>query len=813
MVRGHTPSFARSVLGGLVLTAPALCQQSTLLLDQGDDIPGAGPFDRVHPYENCVAVNDQGDWAAAVQLDAPNAGNSVLLRNGAILLQEGTVLPSGSKIVFSGGSWSSFNGVCIDEAGRVLCAAVLEEDIARTALMLDTDVLLETGDPFPSPDVPAGSTVRTLFPRAILGNGRLAVGARLHAPGVTDFFGLAVLEVDAGGQITGISVPYQRDEPAPGIGIPLASLDREVDLDDAGVLAWRGLLDTGSFDDDGVAFVGDLLLAREGEASPIPGWQWTYVGLPSTTSAGDSWCLNGTASPGSGSPHALLVQDGVVRYRAGDVLPATAPHGLDSITSVSRSLADSGELYWLGGWAAEDPRSKSAVFVDDEAWLVRAQTLLSGYALDDFPTLDPDRTAISDNGRYALLANRLQGRYALVLTDRQAVAQDPCLGPDDALEDNDDAGHATSLAPGWHNHLLVTRTDEDWTQVTLGAGKVLEVVASHSFEAGDLDIALFESDGTTLLAQSTKAEDDEWVAVGNPGGVAKSVLVRVSLAPLSTSDCAPYRLMLDVHAPSGCVGLSGPADDTFEPNDDGPSAAPLPVGWTTGLVVHPYDKDFYRFPVPAGATVTLVANHHENGGFAVLWYLLRAQSGGPVVAGTSVASPLQTFVQWTNTTGAPVEAELELAAEGMSDTACMGYDLLLGIAGEVGSAYCTPKKNSTGVPARCHATGSDVASDNLLTLVADRMPPQQFGYQLVSQTQGYTGAGSGVLCLGGSIGRLVKLVQSTGSGGTFSVTPDLTHLPPPTKGSVLAGETWSFQAWFRDGSKSNFTNGVAVLFH
>ena len=51
--------------------------------------------------------------------------------------------------------------------------------------------------------------------------------------------------------------------------------------------------------------------------------------------------------------------------------------------------------------------------------------------------------------------------------------------------------------------------------------------------------------------------------------------------------------------------------------------------------------------------------------------------------------------------------------------------------------------------------------------------------------------------------------------GSFSVGVDLTALPQPT-GAVPAvvGETWNFQAWFRDGVggqvTSNFTDGWSV---
>ena len=55
------------------------------------------------------------------------------------------------------------------------------------------------------------------------------------------------------------------------------------------------------------------------------------------------------------------------------------------------------------------------------------------------------------------------------------------------------------------------------------------------------------------------------------------------------------------------------------------------------------------------------------------------------------------------------------------------------------------------------------------------------------------------------------------AAGTFSLMLDLGSLPQPA-GSVAAqvGETWRFQAWYRDQTlglpTSNFTDGVALTF-
>ena len=140
----------------------------------------------------------------------------------------------------------------------------------------------------------------------------------------------------------------------------------------------------------------------------------------------------------------------------------------------------------------------------------------------------------------------------------------------------------------------------------------------------------------------------------------------------------------------------------------------------------------------------------------------------------------------------------------------------------LGTNYCGPANlNSTGKSAAIIACGSDMVADNYLMLRATELPTNQFGYFLNSQTKGFVpfvGGSQGNLCLAGSIGRYNRPgeILSSGAGGIFSLVLDLTDTPQPTGSvSILAGETWNFQAWFRDmnpGPTSNFTDGVSITF-
>ena len=138
-----------------------------------------------------------------------------------------------------------------------------------------------------------------------------------------------------------------------------------------------------------------------------------------------------------------------------------------------------------------------------------------------------------------------------------------------------------------------------------------------------------------------------------------------------------------------------------------------------------------------------------------------------------------------------------------------------------GIPYCSPAvPNSTGVSARISARGSHFRPDDDLVLRASDLPLDTSVLFLNSMTQASVpGAGGslGVLCLGGGVGRFVRAIRSTEGRGSVEVRVDMNAQPQPTSTvSVMAGQTWSYQAWYRDTNSgvpvSNFTDAVALSF-
>ena len=144
-------------------------------------------------------------------------------------------------------------------------------------------------------------------------------------------------------------------------------------------------------------------------------------------------------------------------------------------------------------------------------------------------------------------------------------------------------------------------------------------------------------------------------------------------------------------------------------------------------------------------------------------------------------------------------------------------------SGSLGTRYCDPGAlNSAGTSGTMLAAGSLTIPSNALTIAASDLPSNSFAFFLTSQTQGNVsnpGGSQGNLCLGGAIGRYVGPGQIVNSGATgeVSLALDLTQMPQPTGFvTVQPGETWNFQAWYRDAvggtATSNFTDGLAITF-
>ena len=269
-------------------------------------------------------------------------------------------------------------------------------------------------------------------------------------------------------------------------------------------------------------------------------------------------------------------------------------------------------------------------------------------------------------------------------------------------------------------------------------------------------------------------------------------------------------------------------DDNLEDNDDCDTALALTDGTYSNLWVSKEDADWYKFCVPGNGTLTLdVLFVDSTGDIDIFTFDGCAALAGGFGNSTSGDDNEQVVVMNPDPTPLEVILRVELWASDPTED-CNDYTMTVSGAGGdcsgggIGTNYCTPEVNSTGVPSIISATGSEIVSNNNVQLGAAQLPAFAFAFFITSQVSGFVmnpGGSSGNLCVSGSIGRYIGpgQAQQAGTAGTVSLGIDLTQVPQPL-GFVSAapGETWYFQAWYRDsgpdGATSNFTDGLELMF-
>lgn len=139
--------------------------------------------------------------------------------------------------------------------------------------------------------------------------------------------------------------------------------------------------------------------------------------------------------------------------------------------------------------------------------------------------------------------------------------------------------------------------------------------------------------------------------------------------------------------------------------------------------------------------------------------------------------------------------------------------------GPIGSNLCGPANlNSSGMPATLAAFGSESVATNNVRLDAAQLATNQFGFFINSMSTGFVipPGSQGNLCLSGSIGRHNADIMDSGATGEFSLQLNLSAVPTPLGDvAIQPGETWYWQAWYRDNNPaptSNFTDGVCITF-
>lgn len=271
-------------------------------------------------------------------------------------------------------------------------------------------------------------------------------------------------------------------------------------------------------------------------------------------------------------------------------------------------------------------------------------------------------------------------------------------------------------------------TDTDWFQFeTTGEGKEGHVVRiDFNDEQGDLDLILYNENGTEEIARSESTDNSEEISLD---GLATGTY---QLQVLGYEEATNPNYTFSVFAPDTSIN-----PDNLEPNDDFDNATLLGqngnISSLSGLTIHPDDSDFFKFTTTSPSTVgnsLSIEFEHAQGDLQLELY----EEGS--------TTPLQTSQSTTNNETISL-AELEAGTYyakvvGNSDSIANNYQLHLDAPLE--EAEATAQNDWTIM---VYMTASDLApfafeDINEMEFAASQLPSTVNFAVLWDQSQTYT---------------------------------------------------------------------------
>jgi len=423
-------------LGAASDFAPVHAQVPRVIARQLSGVP---PIGRIAWIEQ-IAIIDGGVWAieADTTYTATVNEDGVIIKNDVVEFREGDPLttPPGTKLRF-------FQSLSLARDGRIASSSLLSGTSGFTddgGVFLGHNLLIQEGG------TPIGAgwnpgTFYVWFSDVQLNvNGQVLVRGYVEdpfAPGCIDYF-VSILDTDAGGNLVSETLLAVEAGGMPGIDDPVASIRFGPDaaaFNDAGQALFTVNLEQGpDFSMDGTVWLYDgttnVLIAREGTPSPVPGRNWGHLFRPSLSlnNNGD-WVIRDQLDDSDVFSDDVIVKNGVKFVQEGDVLPSIVPYHLRKFGIGAAQLTDAGDVLWYGKWSSPDQARNEGLFLNDRLIVQEGVTMSPDGQL---VTRIDDRDGmhyISPSGRYVIfLGFRQDGKQAAFLIDFEDPVTQLCFG-------------------------------------------------------------------------------------------------------------------------------------------------------------------------------------------------------------------------------------------------------------------------------------------------------------------------------------------------------------------------------------------------
>lgn len=399
-----------------------------LVLRIGDSVSGVGSVTSIKRF----AVNDAGTWIVAVDTDAPSSSsNGVILRGGVEYLQEGDALaePAGAT---AGATVDAALGPVDQVAHIVGLGGVAGGN--HVAVLRDGELIVQSRGTALGSGFGPGTTYDTF--RGVLSNnlGNLLVRGDAKDPTTmtpTDEY-LGYLQIDALGNPTNETVIVRKGQlvipGAPAVD-DVAFFDEQYALDDLGRAIHFVDLDFANLPDDGVVLlwngVRNVVVAREGAASPVAGEVWGALGDAKVSiHATGGWALAAGIS-GPSTTNELLVRNGVKVVRQGDALGAGL--SLYDFGSAAIQVTASGSVVYFAHATPTSAAQDGCIVRDTTVLFRESQFTVRGQLVTEMLGGRGD-LAVSPNGRFAMFRCDVGGVDSVVIADLEASIASFCAG-------------------------------------------------------------------------------------------------------------------------------------------------------------------------------------------------------------------------------------------------------------------------------------------------------------------------------------------------------------------------------------------------
>jgi len=362
------------VIGAAALAVPTAAQ-TTKLIATGDVLPGLGFVQTVREFD----VNAGGDWVASVNTyQMPGVGEFVIVRNGLVVLDPADVVPWYS--IFPDKSHLS-----LGDAGEFGWQVGFS---GLSSLYGGTEPCLLIGDPIAGAGLLPGTTCEGVFSHVFEPGGTLlasvGMATGLAGPGPAAL----VRAAPHGAGLTATSI-VKKGDVLPGHAHPV--LRFAIRADTMASNATGSVMYVPEFDDGAQGiYLNGQKLALTGEPSAVDSLTWTRLrDQPVALNDTGDYAFTGIAGAPPGVH--VLVRNGVVLARQGDVLPAIAPYALTKLSGGASPsdraplrISQDGRVLWFGSWDDPDTTRNSGLFLDHELIVQKGVTQVGGVTIRDF---------------------------------------------------------------------------------------------------------------------------------------------------------------------------------------------------------------------------------------------------------------------------------------------------------------------------------------------------------------------------------------------------------------------------------------------